>query len=255
MNYKSKFIIYLIFALIFRKIYSGPYIDKEAIIQIQKFLEENRAVEAINDLAFTKYFYSENLSDIYKIENHMPIYDFSECFNMIKDNNINIRDIFINLIEFNNQKNVNEQFTKPIKATIFEFFTKNFVNEGFLDYSICNNMEIKVSKRVETSKIDYQDIKYIEQKYNISVFKNETKFTDYCSPLNINNKDLTVYDRQIFLFKNEPCDNGCSFLNFDYTTNYSTCLCKIYDEGEDINLLEEIKEKLKDNEFFDKFIN
>ena len=115
-------------------------------------------------------------------------------------------------------------------------------------------MEIKVSKKVETSKIDYQNIKDIEEKYNISIFKNETNFVDYCSPLNINNKDLTVYDRQIFLFKNViPCDDGCSFLNFDYTTNYSTCLCKIKDEDEDLNLLNEINEKFKGNELVDKF--
>ena len=124
MNSKSKFIICLIFLLIFRKIYSKPYIDKEAILQIQKFLEENSYFEAFDDLAFTKYFYSENLSDVYKIERNMPIYNFSECFNKIKDNNNNIREIFINIIEFNNQKYANEQFTKPIKTTIFEFLQK-----------------------------------------------------------------------------------------------------------------------------------
>jgi len=185
----------------------------------------------------------------------MPIYNFTECLNKIKDNNNNIGNIFISLIELNNQKYGNEQFTKPINTTIFQFFTENFENEGFLDYSICNNMEVKVSKKVETSKIDYQEIKDIENKYNISIFKNETNFVDYCSPLNINNKDLTVYDRQIILLKNAmPCDDGCSFISFDYTTNYSTCLCKIYNEDEDINLLNEINEKFKGNEYVEKFI-
>ena len=55
----------------------------------------------------------------------MPIYNFTECFNKIKDNN-NINDIFISLIEFNNQKYANGKFTKPINTTIFQFFTKNF---------------------------------------------------------------------------------------------------------------------------------
>ena len=246
MKYTSKFIICLIFLLIFRKIYSYPNIDKNFLNLIYDFLEHNRNVEALNDLAFTKYFYSQNLSDASKIERNMPIYNFTECFNMIKDNNNGIQDIFISLIEFNNQKYANEQFTKPINTTIFQFFT----DSGFLDYSICNNMEIKVSKKVETSKMDLQDIIDIEQKYNISFFKNETNFIDYCSPLNINNKDLTVYDRQMLLFKNEPCDNGCSFLNFNYTINYSTCLCKIHDEDEDIDLLNDI---IKDNEYIEKF--
>ena len=258
MGYKSRFIICLTFFLIFRKIYLKPYIDKEIMIQISQqinnFLGYNREFEALNDLTFTKYFYSQDLSDISKIRRNMPIYNFTECLNKIKENNNDIRDIFISLTELNNQKYVNEQFTKPINQTIFQFFTENFENEGFLDYSICNNMEIKVSKKVETSKIDYQNIKDIEEKYNISIFKNETNFVDYCSPLNINNKDLTVYDRQIFLFKNIiPCDDGCSFLNFDYTTNYSTCLCKIKDEDEDEDLLNEINEKFKGNELVDKF--
>jgi hypothetical protein len=178
---------------------------------------------------------------------------------MIKENNNNIKDlsdIYIIIIELNDQKYSNGQFnflTKPINTTIFKFFTRNFHIEGFLDYSICNNMEIKVSKRVETSKIDYEDIKEIEDKYHISVFNNETNFIDYCSPLSINNKDLTVYDRQMLLFKNvKPCDDGCTFLKFDYATNYSTCLCKIYDEDQDVNLLDGIYEKFKDNEWIEK---
>ena len=259
MGYKSKFIICLIFLLIFRKIYSSPNIDKEIILQIREqinnFLHYYDDYQALTDMTFTKYFYSQNLSDSDKIERNMPIYNFTECLNKIKDNNNNIGNIFISLIELNNQKYGNEQFTKPINTTIFQFFTENFENEGFLDYSICNNMEVKVSKKVETSKIDYQEIKDIENKYNISIFKNETNFVDYCSPLNINNKDLTVYDRQIILLKNAmPCDDGCSFISFDYTTNYSTCLCKIYNEDEDINLLNEINEKFKGNEYVEKFI-
>ena len=259
MNYKSQFIICLIFFIIFRKIYSVPEIDDNDKKQIYDFFMNNGLVEVLNDLDFTKYFYFQNLSDISKLERNMPNYNFTDCLNMIKENNNNIKDlsdIYIIIIELNDQKYANGQFnlfTKPINTTIFKFFTKNFHIEGFLDYSICNNMEIKVSKKVETSKIDYQDIKDIEQKYNISVFKNESNFIDYCSPLSINNKDLTVYDRQMLIFKNvKPCDDGCTFLNFNYTTNYSTCLCKIYDEEKDINLLNGIYEKLKDNEWIQK---
>ena len=132
MRYKSKFIIIkvicLIFLLIFRKVYSNPTVDKEIIIQIRQriknFLELNTEVESLNDLNFTKYFYSQNLSDASKIKRNMPIYNFTECLNKIKDNNNYIRDIFISLVELNNKKYANEQFTKPINATIFQFFKK-----------------------------------------------------------------------------------------------------------------------------------
>ena len=249
----------MIFLLILKKIYSVPDIDDNDKKQIYDFFMNNGFVEVLNDLDFTKYFYFQNLSDVSKLERNMPNYNFTDCLNKIKENNNNIKDlsdIYIIIIELNDQKYANGQFnllTKPINTTIFKFFTKNFHFEGFLDYSICNNMEIKVSKRVETSKIDYQDIKYIDDKYHISVFNNEINFRDYCSPLSINNKDLTVYDRQMLQFKNvKPCDDGCTFLNFDYNTNYSTCLCKIYDEDNDINLLNEVYEKFKDNDWIEK---
>ena len=257
MNYKPKFVICLIFLLIFRKIYSVPVMDTNDFMQINDFFSNNGIFEVLNDLDFTKYFYFQNLSDISKLEKNMPNYNFTDCLIKIKENkNINLSDIYIIIIELNDQKYANGQFnllTKPINTTIFKFFTRSFSTEGFLDYSICNNMEIKVSKRVETTKIDYQDIKDIDDKYHISVFSNETNFRDYCSPLNINNKDLTVYDRQMLQFKNaKPCDDGCTFLNFDYSTNYSTCLCKIYNEEKDFNLLNEVYEKFKDNEWIEK---
>ena len=259
MNNRPKFSICLMFLLIFGKIYSVPSIDINDLKQINSFINSKEMVEVLNDLDFTKYFYFQNLSDISKLERNMPNYNFTECLNKIKDSNNNINDlseIYVIIIELNDQKYVNGQlnlFTKPINTTIFKFFTSNFRYEGFLDYSICNNMEIKVSKRVATDKMDYQNIKVIEQKYHISIFKNETNFTDYCSPLSINNIDYTEYDRHLFLLKNtKPCDNGCTFINFDYSTNYSTCSCKIYDEDKDINLLKEINERIKDNEWIEK---
>ena len=256
MNYKCKFIIY-ISLLIFGKIYSDEF-DKSALL-IYNFIRKKEFVEVLNDLDISKYLYIQNLSDVSKLERKMPNYNFTECLNMIKENNNNINDlsdIYIFIIELNNQKSVNGKFDllmKSINTTIFKFFTSNFRNEGFLDYSICNNMEIEVSKRVETRKIDYQEIKEIAEKYEISLFKNETKFNDYCSPLNINNKDLTVYDRQMLMFKNvKPCDEGCTFISFNLITNYSTCLCKAFNEDKEINLLNEFYGKIKENDWFEK---
>jgi len=256
MNYKCKFIIY-ISLLIFGKIYSDEF-DESALL-IYNFIRKKEFVEVLNDLDISKYLYIQNLSDVSKLERKMPNYNFTECLNMIKENNNNINDlsdIYIFIIELNNQKSVNGKFDllmKSINTTIFKFFTSNFRNEGFLDYSICNNMEIEVSKRVETRKIDYQEIKEIAEKYKISLFKNETKFNDYCSPLNINNKDLTVYDRQMLMFKNvKPCDEGCTFISFNLITNYSTCLCKAFNEDKEINLLNEFYGKIKENDWFEK---
>ena len=259
MDDKSRFITCLIFLLILKRIYSVPTIDDIDIKEIYNFLLNYDYIQVLNDIDSSKYFYFQNLNDISKLEYKMPNINFTECLNKIKDNNniSNLNEIYIFILELNDQRFINGKLnflTNSINTTFFRFFTKNIFFEGFLNYSICNNMEIKVSKRVETSKINYQEIKEIEKKYNISVFRNSSNFIDYCSPLNINNKDLTLYDRQILLFKNEkPCDNGCTFLNFNYTTNYSSCLCKILDEDNKINFLNKINEKIKGNDWIEKF--
>ena len=114
---------------------------------------------------------------------------------------------------------------------------------------------MNVQKRVQTNKINYEQIKEINDKYEITVYKNETKLIDYCSPLNINNKDLTIYDRQLLVLQNkEPCDDGCSFQNFNYSTNYSTCLCKIINEDDNIDLLNELNKKIHNNELVERTI-
>lgn len=143
MNYKCKFIISLSL-LIFGKIYSDEF--EESALLIYNFIRKKEFVEVLNDLDISKYLYLQNLSDISKLERKMPNYNFTECLNMIKENNNNINDlsdIYIFIIELNNQKSINGKFdllTKPINTTIFKFFTSNFRDEGFLDYSICNNI-------------------------------------------------------------------------------------------------------------------
>ena len=93
MNYKPKFIISLIFLLLFRKIYSIPDIDDNDKNQIFDFFKNNGLVEVLNDLDFTKYFYFQNLSDVSKLERNMPNYNFTDCLKLIKENNNNINDL------------------------------------------------------------------------------------------------------------------------------------------------------------------
>jgi len=60
MGYKSKFIICLIFLLIFRKIYSSPNIDKEMILQIREqinnFLHYYDDYQALTDMTLLSIF-------------------------------------------------------------------------------------------------------------------------------------------------------------------------------------------------------
>ena len=54
-----------------------------------------------------------------KIQLKMPIFDFTECLKVLKNekNLDNQTDIFIGIIEYNNDIN-----SKPIKSTNYKFF-------------------------------------------------------------------------------------------------------------------------------------
>jgi hypothetical protein len=84
---------------------------------------------------------------------------------------------------------------------------------------------------VDMDKLNiYKDeIKEINDNYNLSsLFNNGTEFNDNCIPLSLNGKDLTIYDRQFLVSKIiKPCDNNCKYIDFNFTSNYSTCICPI----------------------------
>ena len=193
---------YIILSLIIRQIILFPNLDFD-ILELYNFIKANinESVQVLNNIDFRKYYYIHNLSDIKKLQIKMPNLNFTNCIiKLQKEYNISdVNNIYIALLEFNNEElNI---LTKAINSTIYKFFTKNIIREGFLNHSICNNIKINVSKNVQTNKISYEEIKEINTKYNISVYNNETKLIDYCSPLNINNKDMTVYDRQLFIIE------------------------------------------------------
>jgi len=103
------------------------------------------------------------------------------------------------------------------------------------------------------NKYNFDILKELEVMLNKSMFNVSKEFNDFCIPLSLNNKDLTLYDAKLLLNKNKkPCDDNCFFQNFDYKTSYSTCICPIKDEKED-DIKDKIKEELKENEIIDKF--
>jgi hypothetical protein len=97
---------------------------------------------------------------------------------------------------------------------------------------------------VDMNKLNiFKDIiKEINDNYNLSsLYNNGTEFNDRCIPLSLNKKDLTIYDRQNLVRKIiKPCDDNCEYIDFNYTSNYSTCKCPIKNQ---------IKEVLKETDF------
>ena len=56
----------------------------------------------------------------------------------------------------------------------------------------------------------------------------------------------------LVLQNKKPCDDGCPFQYFNYSTNYSTCLCKIINEDDNIELLNELNQKINNNDWIEK---
>ena len=185
----------------------------------------NNSVSIMRNYDFSNYFYNKTTNESFKIQLKMPIFDFTECLKVLKNESHldNQTDIFIGIIEYNSDIN-----SKPIKSTNYKFF----INDGkVLNYSNCSNINITVRKIVDTQKLneDIDVIEEIKNKYNLSsLFNNESEFNNYCLPLSLNKKDLTLYDRQFLVQKIiKPCDDNCKFIDFNFSTNYSTCICPI----------------------------
>ena len=231
---------------------SLEYFKENNVENILKYLAEsaNNSVEIVRNNDFSNYFYNQTTNLSFKIELQMPIFDFSNCLKKLKSyHNISNINIFYGILEYNDQINKNGKYNKNsnlINSTSYQIFLENGT---ILDYSICKGITIKVEKKVETKKIKLDELKEIEDKYNFSIFnKNSKELNDYCIPLSINNKDLTVYERNLLAIKYKaPCDDDCIFQSFNYTTNYSTCLCQIKDDDEK-SIKDKIIEEINQND-------
>ena len=178
------------------------------------------------------------------MEIQMPIVNFTECLEKMKreyllNNNTNNIDIFIGILEYN------DHIINYINSTKYQFFT----NDGtILNQSICIGLFITVEKKVD---VNYFNVTEFNKKYNISIYENFDKLNNECTPLSINNKDLSPFIRKLLIKKNKKlCDDDCHFHSFDMKTSYSTCICPIKYENDDKDIKEKIIEELKDSEIF-----
>ena len=218
---------------------------------LSKYANNSVGITRIND--FSNYFYNINTNSSFKVELNMPIFDFTECINKmkIKYKLYNVTNIFVGIREYNTQVLKDSKYnfnSNPVNSTSYQFFLENGT---ILNHSICLGMNIIVQKKVEMNKYNFDTLKELEIMLNKSIFNISKEFNDFCIPLSLNNKDLTLFDAKLLLNKNKkPCDENCFFQKFDFETSYSTCICPINDEKE--NIKDKIKEEFKENELFDK---
>ena len=176
----------------------------------------------------------------------MPIYNFSECISKIKKyyNFNESENIFSEIIEYNDvvYKNGKKNPNEILNSTSFRLFLNN---GSIINHSICYGLDINVTKTVNNINFNFSLIKQIKEKAGIDIFEDDDRIYNYCEPILIDGKSYPVKSRKNLIEKNQkPCDDGCSFISFDFETNYSTCKCKILnEEGNDI--ITESKEQIE----------
>ena len=212
------------------------------LFYLDKFANNSVGITRADD--FSNYFYNQSINNTFKMEIQMPIVNFTECLEKMKreyllNNNTNNIDIFIGILEYN------DHIINYINSTKYQFFT----NDGtILNQSICIGLFITVEKKVD---VNYFNVTEFNKKYNISIYENFDKLNNECTPLSINNKDLSPFIRKLLIKKNKKlCDDDCHFHSFDMKTSYSTCICPIKYENDDKDIKEKIIEELKDSEIF-----
>ena len=226
---------------------------------LSKYANNSVSITRNND--FSNYFYNKNTNDSFKMSLNMPIFNFSECINLLKINFAlnDETDIFIGIMEYYIQTDKNGKYAKnrsPVNSTTYQFFTNNGT---ILDHSICFDKKINVTvqKMVDINKLnEYIDIiKEINDNYNLSsLYNNGTEFNDKCIPLSLSGKDLTVYDRQLLVSKIiKPCDDNCEYIDFNFTSNYSTCTCPIDLPNNKKFIDNQIKDALKETDIGQNF--
>ena len=85
-------------------------------------------------------------------------------------------------------------------------------------------------KNINTTNFDLSIIDTITNLKNLFMNISDSEFIDYCIPISYNDIDYTVKERQLLINKaKQLCDDGCEFIVFDFTKNYSVCSCKMDD--------------------------
>ena len=204
----------------------------QEVVNIYLARSANNTIFEIQSESFTNFLYNSSTNDSLKYKQKMPIFDFTECENLLrkKYNLPNNEDIHIGIYQQNDldTKKNNILLLSAINTTTYQFFTSNGT---LLDFSVCNKITISAKYPIDTTKslFDYSLAKTLYDNFNVSIFDSSNNFfTDMCIPVEINGKDTNAEIRSSKISsKLKLCDDGCDFKGIDFEKNYSLCECEI----------------------------
>jgi len=219
-----------------------------------------------DDIIYIVEYYGLNPNnDDYKSEHNnkdnpsssLSYIDLIECINnLYKDNGMNSTDDII-VVKFDKVDTPKEYLINPVE---YKFFHP--VSGKELDMSACYNKKIKISypfskilekyeknlkkqRNLETVKLDIksEDISSLIEKYHIAKKVNEEFpqidifnsgdyiYTNYCSSIQINGKDIVIEDRINFLYPHYAlCEQNCTYNHTDYKEERIYCDCTLKTE-------------------------
>ena len=220
---------------------------------------------------------SKGHNDKEKITSTLSYIDLSECIQSIYENNNMLPTDDIIILKFDMIKTPNEYLINPVEYK----FINSRTGEN-LDASACGNKKIKISypffnilknydkniknkKRtiriLETVMLDlktndlntlgdkYNIGKEINSKYpNIDTFNSKNEiYTDICTTIEINGKDLVLEDRINYLFPHYSlCEQNCTYNHTDFEEERVYCDCSLKTEF-DVNRKHENNVDINEN--------
>ena len=205
------------------------------------------------------------LTILQKVYNLDPFFDYNNqnsneiykrCFFIIikiefdrklaKDNNTS----FLN---YNNSKNTSLQISLEDKenkiylsknnsitkrpTNHIEYLIFNGKNGKLLNTSYCNDLNVRILHPiVEQNLLDLNSSKKFYEEYNIDVFRtNDSFFNDICLNFTSDkNKDMTLSLKRQHFYQNVSfCDENCTYIEVNYTSNTAVCACEVNDKMND----------------------
>ena len=144
-------------------------------------------------------------------------------------NNVSIQVTFdekSDTISLAKNNNITKRPTNHIEYLIF-----NGKNGKLLNTTYCNDLNVKILHPiVKQDIIDLNSSKQFYEEYKVDVFRsNDSFFNDIC--LNFTSekkKDMPLSLKRKYFYQNVSfCDENCTYIEVNYTSNTAVCACEV----------------------------
>jgi len=207
--------------------------------EIEKSNIENLAKNYAKEFSYTNNHIISYMSDEYsiilyktsecisKLRINIPIIDFKECYQKVKDYYSLQKDLVIAIID---RYIYNEDTGAKNPDTTYAFFHPE-TGENLHASEICKEVKIIVEENILSIIEDNQTVLFFSNQ-NVDIFNISNEFyTDICfhfeSP---NNRDVVIKDRIKSYYPNVTlCDSGCKNTGINLTSLTAICECSFKD--------------------------